>query len=138
MGGALNCRLSKGNRAMNNLNSILVEGTIKHAPFVCHDNGGHFACRFIISSQRVYRDANNMLVECPNFFIIESDGELAKVAKNKVVGERVRVVGRLRQDREICDCGKPFSEIVIVAEHIEYRPAALPRQIKKSSTRKRK
>jgi single-strand DNA-binding protein len=58
-----------------------------------------------------------------SFFNIEAWSRLAESAANLGrKGRGVRVVGRLRQDRWNDTGGKPQSRVVIVAEHLEFRP----------------
>ena len=58
-----------------------------------------------------------------SFFIIEAWSTLAQSAfKIGKKGQGIRVVGRLKQERYKDPSGNPLSKVVIVAEHIEFRP----------------
>jgi single-strand DNA-binding protein len=62
-----------------------------------------------------------------NFFDIETWGKLAENAAS--VGRKgrgVRVVGRLKQERWANTEGKQQSKVLIVAEHLEFRPEINP------------
>jgi single-strand DNA-binding protein len=60
-----------------------------------------------------------------SYFDVESWGKLAEtVADTGHKGRGVRVVGRLKQNRWTDQEGRNQSRIVIVAEHIEFRPAS--------------
>jgi single-strand DNA-binding protein len=107
---------------MNNLNSILIEGnitkdadmrtTVKRTP----------VCNFQINSARYYRKESGMEKEVSFFFFL-TWGRLAEECNSMgKKGRGVRVVGRLKQYRWTGDDGKTHGKIVIVAEHIDFRP----------------
>ena len=58
-----------------------------------------------------------------SFFDVESWSKLAEICREKAQkGRGVRVVGRLKQERWNGNDGKTRSKVVIVAEHVEFRP----------------
>jgi len=58
-----------------------------------------------------------------SYFNIEAWSKLAENANNfGRKGRSVRIVGRLKQERWQDNDGKTRSNIVIVAEHLEFRP----------------
>ena len=58
-----------------------------------------------------------------SFFDVESWGKLAESAANLgKKGRGVRVVGRLKQERWQDNEGKAKARVIIVAEHVEFRP----------------
>jgi len=109
---------------MNNLNSLLIEGNLVRDPQIRETPRGSKVCNFPIASCRYFMDGNGEVTEkevC--FFDIESWGHLAE--RCYAIGHKgraVRVVGRLRQDRWISADGKQRARIVVVAEHVEFRP----------------
>lgn len=109
---------------MDNLNSVLVEGNLTRDPeFVTAPNGTSL-CRFGIASSRYYGQ-NGVREKEVNFFDVEAWAKLAEsvnAAGRK--GRGARVVGRLKQERWNDGDGKSKSKIVIVAEHIDFRPDA--------------
>jgi len=107
---------------MNNLNSILIEGNLVMDSLTRQTPRGSTVCNFTIASSRFYKGQGGMEKEVC-FFDIESWGKLAESCTGLGhKGRGVRVVGRLRQDRWMGADGKPHARIVIVADHVEFRP----------------
>ncbi|GHT67824.1 hypothetical protein FACS1894110_14070 [Spirochaetia bacterium] len=106
---------------MNNLNSILVEGTLVEKP-AFQDTRGKSFCTFTIASNRFYKKHKGIEKEVSHFEV-EAFGKVAENTHNLGhEGRGVRVVGRLQQKKWNDSKGKEQSKIVIVAEHIEFRP----------------
>jgi len=107
---------------MNNLNSILIEGTIVRDASFRSTPKGTSICTFSIATNRFYKQDNGLEKEV-SFFDVEAWARLAESCQDKGrKGRGVRVVGRLKQDRWNGNDGKTHSKVVIVAEHIEFRP----------------
>ena len=107
---------------MNNLNSILVEGNLACDPKTRSTPNGTQVCTFPIASSRFYKKDNALEKEV-SFFDVEAWSRLAESCKNLGhKGRGVRVVGRLKQERWNGSDGKAHSKIIVVAEHVEFRP----------------
>jgi single-strand DNA-binding protein len=107
---------------MNNLNSILIEGNLVRDPLFRETTKGTPLCTFSLASNRYFRQDSGLEKEV-NFFDVETWGKLAESCqKLGYKGRGARVVGRLKQDRWIGDDGKQYAKIIIVAEHVEFRP----------------
>lgn len=107
---------------MNNLNSVLIEGNLVRDPLIRATPKGAPVCSFAVASSRFFKQGPGFEKET-SFIDIEAWGKLAEACgANGRKGRGVRVVGRLRQDRWASHTGENRSRIVIVAEHIEYRP----------------
>jgi single-strand DNA-binding protein len=107
---------------MNNLNSILIEGTLTKDPVVRETAKGTTVCNFSIASNRYYKKDSDFEKEV-SFFDVETWARLAEsCGNNGKKGRGVRVVGRLKQERWNGTDGKTHSKVVIVAEHVEFRP----------------
>jgi single-strand DNA-binding protein len=107
---------------MNNLNSIIIEGNLVRDPDFRSTVKGIPVCKFDFASNRFFKQGAEMEKEV-SYFTVETWGKLAEQANNLGhKGRGVRVVGRLRQDRWNDAQGKTQSKIVIVAEHLEFRP----------------
>jgi single-strand DNA-binding protein len=107
---------------MKNLNSILIEGVLKADPLYRVTPKGTPVCTFSIVSKRYY-GADSDLQEEVSFFNVEAWSKLAEMCNEKGhEGRGARVVGRLREDRWTGSDGKQHSKVVIVAEHVEFRP----------------
>ena len=107
---------------MNSLNSILIEGNLVRDSEMHTTQRGTTVCTFQIATNRFYKKDSNMEKEV-GFFNVETWGKMAEKADvNGQKGRGVRVVGRLKQDRWHDKDGKTQSKVVIVAEHVEFRP----------------
>jgi single-strand DNA-binding protein len=104
---------------MNNLNSVLVEGTLVKDALYRVTPKGVSVCTFSIASKHYSRSGEKgELIKEVHYFEVQAWSRLARGKE----GRKVRVVGQLRQDR--CDGvdGKSYSKVSIVADHIEFRP----------------
>ena len=92
----------------NNLNSVIVEGTITKI------EKGEKAVYFTVCAYRHFRDSEGEFHEEASYFNIESYGRLAESC-DEILKENtiVRVVGRLKSIA---------GNVCIVAEHIEAKP----------------
>jgi len=107
---------------MNNLNSILIEGNLVRDPMIRETPRGKAVCDFPIATSRFYKDEDGLAKEV-SFFSIEAQGKLAESCCQKgKKGRGVRVVGRLRQDRWTDANKKTQTRVMVVAEHVEFRP----------------
>jgi single-strand DNA-binding protein len=107
---------------MNSLNSIIVEGNLVRDPMLRTTANGTPVCTFSMASNRFFKHNNSFEKEI-SYFEVESWSKLAQSCNDLGrKGRGVRVVGRLKQERWNDKAGKTQSKIVIVAEHIEFRP----------------
>lgn len=107
---------------MNNLNSILIEGNLVRDPLLRSTPKGTPVCSFSLASNRFYKQDTGFEKEV-SFFEVETWAKLAENCYNLGhKGRGVRVVGRLKQERWQGTDGKPRAKIVIIAEHVEFRP----------------
>jgi single-strand DNA-binding protein len=107
---------------MNNLNSILVEGNLVKDPELSYTSKGTAVCRFTVGCNRAYKQDDQLQKEV-SFFDVSTWTRLAEVCGEYLKkGRGVRVVGRLKQDRWTDTDGKPHSRVLIVAEHVEFKP----------------
>jgi single-strand DNA-binding protein len=107
---------------VNNLNSILIEGNLVRDPEVHTAPKGTTVCTFSIASNRYFKQDSCMEKEV-SYFNVETWAKLAESVGNQGrKGRGVRVVGRLKQERWTDRDGKTQSKVVIVAEHVEFRP----------------
>jgi single-strand DNA-binding protein len=75
-------------------------------------------------SERYNRVDNNLQKEV-GFFNVETWSKLAETCGEKGrEGRSVRIVGRLREEHWTSLYGKLNSRVIIVAEHVEFRPEA--------------
>ena len=107
---------------MNNLNSILIEGNLVRDPLFRSTAKGTPICTFSLASNRFFKQDSGLEKEV-SFFEVETWAKLAENCYNLGrKGRGVRVVGRLKQDRWPGSDGKNHSRVMIVAEHVEFRP----------------
>jgi single-strand DNA-binding protein len=109
---------------MNNLNSILVEGNLVKDPELSYTSKGTAVCKFTVACNRAFKQDDQLQKEV-SFFDVSTWTRLAEVCEEYLKkGRGVRVVGRLKQDRWTDTDGKPHSRVLIVAEHVEFKPQA--------------
>jgi single-strand DNA-binding protein len=107
---------------MNNLNSILIEGNLVRDPETRTTSKGTLVCTFPIATNRFYKKDSGLEKEV-SFFNVEAWAKLAESVGNQGrKGRGVRVVGRIKQERWQDRDGKAQSKVLIVAEHVEFRP----------------
>lgn len=108
---------------MNQLNSIILEGNVVKQAELSEPTNGFKVCRFPIAVNRFSKNNNGESVEEVSFFDVEAYGKMAEnCEKNTSKGRGIRVVGRLKQNRWKDSDGKNVSRVLVVAEHIEYKP----------------
>ena len=111
---------------MNSLNSILLEGNLVKDPESKNLPTGTQVCNFSVASDRFYRQNDGTEKEV-SYFDVEAWARLGLAcSQNLKKGRGVRVVGRLKQDRWTDPEGKARSRVVIVAEHVEFKPVRQP------------
>ena len=107
---------------MNNLNSILLEGNLVRDPELSYTPKGTPVCSFSVATNRYFKQGEEFQQEV-SFFDISAWSRLAEVcAEYLKKGRGVRVVGRLKQDRWEDPEGKSHTRVVIIAEHVEFKP----------------
>jgi single-strand DNA-binding protein len=107
---------------MNNLNSILIEGNLVKDPLFRSTPKGTSVCTFSLASNRFFKQDSGLEKEV-SYFEVETWGKLAdRVHTQGRKGRGLRAVGRLKQERWSGKDGHAQSRIVIVAEHVEFRP----------------
>jgi single-strand DNA-binding protein len=107
---------------MNNLNSILIEGNLVKDPELSYTAKGTAVCKFSVACNRAFKQDDQLQKEV-SFFDVSTWTRLAEVCGEYLKkGRGVRVVGRLKQDRWTDPDGKPHSRVLIVAEHVEFKP----------------
>jgi single-strand DNA-binding protein len=107
---------------MNDLNFVLIEGTLTGDLSVRLTAKGTPLCTFSIASGRSYKGDDGLQKEA-GFFGIEAVSKLAEYCHNiGREGSGVRVIGRLKQECWSGDDGKAHSKVFIIADHVEFRP----------------
>lgn len=108
---------------MNQINSLIIEGTAEN--FKSNEKYAEFQ----ISAKRFYRNADGENVEEISVFDCEAWGNLKDCLVrvfDKKSERSVRIVGRLKQNRWQDETGKYHSKIVVICEHIEFKPTNAP------------
>lgn len=93
------------------MNQIIIEGNVIEKPN--YQTLGITSCLFSISNGEMTKEIDN--------FEVVAYGNLAEFSKKLIVGDNVRIIGRLKQKRWTDSNGKKCCAINIVAEHIEIR-----------------
>ncbi len=106
---------------MNDLNTLVLEGTVVENAIVEETITGSAICNFFVDVERTYKKGMEDVTEVSTFEVA-AYGTLARALQPKLVkGTKVRAVGRLKQHRWTDKDGKKWSKIVVVAEHIEIK-----------------
>ena len=107
---------------MNNLNSILIEGNLVKDPELSYTAKGTAVCKFTVACNRYFKQDQETQKEV-SFFDVTTWTRLAEVCGEYLKkGRGVRVVGRLKQDRWADTDGKQHSRVIVIAEHVEFKP----------------
>ena len=107
---------------MNNLNSILIEGNLVRDPELSYTPKGVAVCKFSVACNRQWKQDEEVQKEV-SFFDVTTWTRLAENCGEYLKkGRGVRVVGRLKQDRWTDPDGKPHSRVLVIAEHVEFKP----------------
>jgi single-strand DNA-binding protein len=103
------------------MNSIIVEGDLVEDVVLRSTVKGTPVCSFVIENSRFHKVDKDHLEREVSFFDIEAWGKVAEMCGTYGhKGRRVKVVGRLKQDRCTGVDGKEKSKIVIVLDHVEF------------------
>jgi len=116
---------------MNNLNSVLLEGNLVRDPEkILVGSNGSVMGKFSIAVNRYYKKANAESVEEVMYIGVQVWGGLAEGCLNYLKkGRGVRVVGRLRQERWEDKEGGNREKILVVAEHVEFKPESKDKSV---------
>ncbi len=109
---------------MNQLNNIILEGTLVNEPEVVAKSAVTQSrlVKFTIANNRYYKDINGNTKQEELFLVIQCWGELGEKCLMSIhKGMVIRTVGRLMMCRWENKTGEKRSTIEIVANHIEYR-----------------
>ncbi len=107
---------------MKHLNSVILEGNCVRDPQVTITSHGKTLCTFSIANSRYYK-SNENFVEDVSFIDVQTWGKWAEIVSEKCKkGRGVRIVGRLKQLRWHDSNNKTRSKIIVLAEHIDFKP----------------
>ena len=103
---------------MNMLNSLILEGVVIGEP---HYLEATQRLEFAIDSSRIYKNASGEdVVEHYQFDVVSfgvcKDSNLSRLKNSN----KVRIVGRLKQDKWEDSDGVTHSKVYIVSEHIDF------------------
>ncbi|MCK5154859.1 MAG: single-stranded DNA-binding protein [Spirochaetales bacterium] len=117
---------------MNNLNSVIIEGNLTRDPEQVTTPKGTPVCKFTIATNRYFKSGEQQQQQQEvSFFAVETWAKLAGSCSTYLEkGRGVRVVGRLKQERWVSADEKKHERVVLVAEHVEFKPQS-NRNIKK-------
>lgn len=106
---------------MNNLNTVLMEGTLIRDPERSNQAEGSSTCKLALANNRYYFKAGDWEQDA-SFFTIYVFGPVAEACMKVLKkGRGIRVVGRLKQLRYTV-AGLNREKVAILAEHIEFQP----------------
>ena len=106
---------------MNPINSLVIEGNLVRDAIVKETQNGNYVSNFSIAVNRSVKTHNGEVHKEVSFFDVETWEDLAKdMSKKGTRGTRIRMVGRIKQNRWTGSDGKNYSRINIIADHIEF------------------
>lgn len=106
---------------MNAINSLVIEGNLVKDAVIKETQNGNCVSNFSIAVNRSVKTHNGEIHKEVSFFDVETWGELAKImVKKGHKGTRIRMVGRIKQNRWTGTDGKNYSRINIIADHVEF------------------
>ncbi len=106
----------------SDLNSVLIEGNLVSDPDLVYKPNGTPVTKMRISTQRFYK-GNDGYGQETSFFEITVNGRQGEVCQEKLrKGRGVRVVGRLKQESWQQEDGTDMEKIIVIAEHVEFKP----------------
>ncbi len=106
------------------MNQVILEGNIVRVPVAKETPRGTRLCTLPIAVNRIYKDKTGNDVDEVSYYDIEAWGEKLSsiIEKCGFKGRGVRIVGRLKQNRWKTTDGKTMSKIVVIAEHVDFKP----------------
>lgn len=106
---------------MNSLNSILVEGNLVRDPELKQTPKGTDVCNFTIASNR-YNKVEDEYQQEVSYFNVTTWAKVAeRCGKYLKKGSGIRIIGWLKQNRWQDSEGNKKSNIVIIADHVEFK-----------------
>jgi len=106
---------------MNNLNTVLIEGTLTRDP-KDETTAEYSQCRLAVANNRYFLGRDGKWKPDPSYFYVYVFGPVADACMQYLKkGRGVRVVGRLKQQSWRAYDGWR-ERIFIIAEHIEFQP----------------
>lgn len=107
---------------MNQLNNFILEGTLVGNPeYKENAAGGQDVSRFVLASNRTYKNAKGEKENEVSYFDVEALGLVSKRINCVKAGQGMRIAGRMKQNRWIDKDGKTQSKVVFIAENIEFK-----------------
>ena len=107
---------------MNNLNSNLLEGNLIKDPEKINGDNKNTCCLLTVATNRYFKKDDKYEHEV-SYLDIKSFGKLADVCMQYLKkGRGIRVIGRTKQERWKNKEGDNKSKVIIIADHIEFKP----------------
>jgi single-stranded DNA-binding protein len=125
--------MNDDNPTLNDLNSVLLGGTVAKEPVVSYDPKGVPRCLLVIASERYLRYENGMEKQTTDMQVYTKGRLAEQCMKCCHAGRKVRVVGRLQILSGKNTEGRAVSRVVIEAEHVEVKPEMTRNQKKEPS-----
>ena len=108
---------------MNNLNTVLMEGTLTRDPQREEKTAEFSMCKLALANNRFYLDKKREWKKEASYFYVYVFGPVAEAClKYLTKGRGIRVVGRMKQQSWKGYDGTWRERVYIIAEHIEFQP----------------
>lgn len=103
---------------MNMLNSLIIEGDVTKVTKIEDSR-----LDLVIASKRLTKDCEGNPKEEVSNFEVKVFGQMASICERQAtIGRGLRVVGRIKQETWFDGDELERSKVVIIAEHIEFKP----------------
>jgi single-strand DNA-binding protein len=115
---------------LNDLNSVLLEGTLTKDPALSHDAKGKPHCFLVIASERYLQQETGMEKQTTAMHVYTKGRLAEQCMKLCREGRKIRVVGRIQTLGGKNAQGLDAAQVVIEAEHVEVKPELTRKQEK--------
>jgi single-strand DNA-binding protein len=116
---------------LNDMNSVVLEGTLTKDPVLSHDQKGAPRCLMVIASERYLRGENGREKQTTGMSVCTKSKPAEQSMRLCRQGRKIRVVGCLQTLRGKDIEGRDVTQTVINAEHFEVKPEFTKKQEKK-------
>lgn len=106
---------------MNQLNQLIIEGTVVQKSNLTKLHSGADFCQFTLKNVVDNRTFSGKRETFISEFEIFAYDNLAKTVSSKKLGQKMRILGRLKQVKWVDYPNKERSRCVVVADHIDYK-----------------
>jgi single-strand DNA-binding protein len=116
---------------LNDMNSVILEGSLTKDPVLSHDQKGAPRCLMVITSERYIRGERGIEKQTTGMTVYTKSKLAEQSMRLCRQGRKIRVVGCLQTLRGKDAEGRDVTHVVINAAHLEVKPEFTQKQEKK-------